>query len=75
METELQPLENSQERLEELHKEYKEKYRVLHLCRVLSMKRKSWVEFLEKKLTEELADLTCPKQLFCILPRRSCTGG
>lgn len=67
METELEILENSQERLEELHKEYKEKYReVLHLCRVLSMKRKSWAEFLEKKLTEELADLNMSKTAFSV---------
>jgi DNA repair protein RecN (Recombination protein N) len=65
MESELDFLENSQERLESLQEEYSKLYKVvLKQCRELSKARKKWARFLEEKLIRELNDLNMSKTAF-----------
>lgn len=65
MESELDMLENSQERLKTLEEEYAKMYKIiLQKCRNLSAIRRKWAKFLEKRLTEELNDLNMSKTVF-----------
>ena len=65
MESELDILENSQQRLKNLSSEYNALYKkILKQCRDLSLIRKKWAEFLEKKLMKELNDLNMSKTKF-----------
>ncbi|MDD4680296.1 MAG: DNA repair protein RecN [Clostridia bacterium] len=65
MESELDLLENSQEKLDELQIQYWNQYQyVLKQCRILSKKRKSSAHMLEQQLTRELADLNMGRTLF-----------
>lgn len=65
LESELDLLENSQEKLEALQKQSRKQYLiVLKCCRILSQKRKKAAQFLEQQLTKELADLNMGRTLF-----------
>ena len=65
MEAELELLENSQERLDELQIQYHKQYlSALKLCRVLSQHRKKSASLLESQLTRELADLNMSNTQF-----------
>jgi DNA repair protein RecN (Recombination protein N) len=65
LESELDLLENSQERLDDLQKQSRDQYQVvLKCCRMLSQKRKKVAQFLEQQLTKELADLNMGRTLF-----------
>ncbi|NLC43246.1 MAG: DNA repair protein RecN [Clostridiales bacterium] len=65
LESELDLLENSQEKLEALQKQSHDQYLiVLKCCRILSQKRKKAAQFLEKQLTKELVDLNMGRTLF-----------
>jgi len=65
MESELDMLENSQERLEILEKEENRLYEViLDQCRALSNVRKKWARFLEQRIVQELNDLNMSKTVF-----------
>jgi len=65
MELELDMIENCQEKLEILQKEYFREYRrLLQQCRELSAIRRKWAKFLEERLIKELSDLNMSKTIF-----------
>jgi DNA repair protein RecN (Recombination protein N) len=65
LQEELDSIENSQEKLESLQKEFHSLYRVvLDRCGQVSQTRKECSRFLEKELTKQLADLNMDKTKF-----------